>query len=94
MKPPAYNRFAHIFSHIFAGGYAAGYYSYLWAEVLARDAFSIFIRDGLFDQAAGERFKNTVLGLGGSEEPDVVFEKFMGRQPDSDALLAAYGFGD
>ena len=91
ITPPAYNRFAHSFSHIFAGGYAAGYYSYLWAEVLARDAFSIFIRDGIFDPVAGERFKNTVLGLGGSEEPGVVFEKFMGRQPDSDALLAAYG---
>lgn len=93
ITPPDYNRFAHSFSHIFAGGYAAGYYSYLWAEVLARDAFSVFIRDGLFDQAAGIRFKETVLGLGGSEEPGVVFEKFMGRAPDSDALLAAYGFG-
>lgn len=93
INPPDYNRFANGFSHIFAGGYAAGYYSYLWAEVLARDAFSIFMRDGLFDQTAGERFKETVLGLGGSEEAEVVFEKFMGRKPDSNALLVAYGFG-
>lgn len=92
MKPPSYNRFANSFSHIFAGGYAAGYYSYLWAEVLARDAFSAFIENGIFDKATGQRFKNTVLALGGSEAPELVFEKFMGRAPDNDALLTAYGF--
>lgn len=92
ITPPDYNRFAHSFSHIFAGGYAAGYYSYLWAEVLARDAFSVFMQTGLFDPTSGQRFKETVLGLGGSEEPEIVFEKFMGRKPDSDALLKSYGF--
>jgi oligopeptidase A len=92
IQPPAYNRFANSFSHIFAGGYAAGYYSYLWAEVLARDAFYAFIKNGLFDKKTGEHFKNTVLALGGSESPDIIFEKFMGRAPDNEALLASYGF--
>lgn len=91
MQPPSYNRFACSFSHIFAGGYAAGYYSYLWAEVLARDAFSLFIKQGLFDQTLGVKFKNTVLALGGSEPAENVFEKFMGRRPDANALLLAYG---
>ena len=85
MQPPQYNRFQNSFSHIFAGGYSAGYYSYLWAELLARDAFSAFKGE------LGQRFKETVLGLGGSLEPEVVFEKFMGRSPDSEALLGYYG---
>ena len=91
IMPPAYNRFAHAFSHIFAGGYAAGYYSYLWAEVLARDAFDKFSGNHLFDSERGRLFKDTVLGLGGSETPSKVFELFMKRKPNPQALLGYYG---
>lgn len=88
---PEYNRFQNSFSHIFAGGYAAGYYSYLWAEVLARDAFSAFKEKGLFDQTLATRFKDTVLGLGGSVNASEVFFQFMQRNPKQDALLNYYG---
>ncbi|MFH5805355.1 M3 family metallopeptidase [Alienimonas sp. DA493] len=83
------------FSHIFAGGYAAGYYSYKWAEVLSADAFAAFEEAGLDDEAAvaetGRRFRDTVLSLGGGEDPMTVFERFRGRPPQPDALLRHSG---
>ncbi len=88
---PNYNRFAHSFSHIFAGGYAAGYYSYLWAEVLARDAFSTFKSHGIFNRQLGERFKQIILAEGGAQNPEELFTNFMHRSPNNDALLQYYG---
>lgn len=83
------------FAHVFAGGYAAGYYSYLWAEVMAADAFAAFSEAGLSDDAAvralGARFRDTVLALGGSRHPSEVFEAFRGRAPDAQALLREKG---
>jgi oligopeptidase A len=87
MTPPAFNKFQNSFSHIFAGGYAAGYYSYKWAEVLSADAFSLFEDKGVFDRATGEKFLNTILANGGSQEPMALFKAFRGREPNTDALL-------
>lgn len=91
ITPPAFNRFQHGFSHIFAGGYAAGYYSYKWAEVLSADAFSLFEEQGIFNQEAGEKFRQTVLEQGGSKEPMELFVEFRGREPNVDALLRHSG---
>jgi len=83
------------FGHLFAGGYAAGYYSYKWAEVLAADAFAAFREVGLDnDDALGEvaaRFRETVLGLGGSRPAAEVYRLFRGRDATPDALLADQG---
>ena len=86
-----YNRFQNSFSHIFAGGYAAGYYSYKWAEVLSADAFSLFEEEGIFNTKTGQSFLNEILQKGGSEEPSVLFERFRGRAPTTDALLKHCG---
>ncbi|MDE0282791.1 MAG: M3 family metallopeptidase [Gammaproteobacteria bacterium] len=91
VRAPAFNRFPHSFGHIFAGGYAAGYYSYLWAEVLSADAFSLFEETGIFDRDTGQRFLHWILERGGSEEPMVLFEGFRGRKPTVDALLRHSG---
>jgi oligopeptidase A len=91
ITPPAFNRFQHSFSHIFGGGYAAGYYSYKWAEVLSADAFSLFEEQGVFNQEAGQRFRETVLENGGSKEPMELFVAFRGREPKVDALLKHSG---
>jgi oligopeptidase A len=89
--PPAYNRFPNNFSHIFAGGYAAGYYSYKWAEVLSADAYSLFEENGVLDEATGRRFRDEVLGVGGSRPALESFVAFRGREPRIDALLRHSG---
>lgn len=95
LEPLPEDAFLCSFSHIFAGGYAAGYYSYFWAEVLSADAFAAFEEAGLEDQAAlmeiGQRFRDTVLSLGGSRHPMQVFKRFRGREPSPEALLRHRG---
>jgi len=89
--PPKWNRFAHSFSHIFSGGYAAGYYSYLWAEVLAADAYGAFEEAGIFDRGTGRRFMASVLEQGGSRKAMDLFVEFRGREPTLDAFLRLNG---
>ncbi|QOL12761.1 oligopeptidase A [Dickeya dianthicola] len=91
VKSPEWNRFPHAFSHIFAGGYAAGYYSYLWADVLAADAFSRFEEEGIFNRDTGLSFLENILSRGGSEAPMELFKRFRGREPKLDAMLKHYG---
>jgi oligopeptidase A len=88
---PAFNRFQHSFSHIFAGGYAAGYYSYLWAEVLACDAFAKFQEEGVLNRTTGEKFLQTILEVGGTRKAMESFVAFRGRGPKIEALLQQYG---
>ena len=79
------------FAHIFSGGYSAGYYSYLWAEVLDKDAFELFKQKGIFDHATAMSFRRNILEKGGSEEPMVLYRRFRGADPDPDALTRARG---
>jgi oligopeptidase A len=89
--PPAYNRFLNSFSHIFGGGYAAGYYSYKWAEVLSADAYSLFEETGVLNPDTGKRFRDEILGMGGSRPALESFIAFRGRAPRIDALLRHNG---
>ncbi len=79
------------FNHIFNSGYSAGYYSYLWAEVLDKDAFELFRKKGIFDKVVSYSFRKNILEKGGSEEPMVLYRRFRGADPDPSALLRARG---
>ncbi len=91
VHPPEWNRFPNQFSHIFGGGYAAGYYSYKWAEVLSADAFGAFEEEGVLNPATGARFRDEVIGAGGSRPALESFVAFRGREPRIDALLRHNG---
>ena len=79
------------FSHIMAGGYAAGYYSYKWTEVLEADAFAVFKKHGIFNQKTAQRFRDSILSKGGTENPMVLYKRFKGSEPTIDALLKRNG---
>lgn len=75
------------FSHIMSGGYSAGYYSYKWAEVLEADAFSVFKKNGIFNEAVAASFRENILSKGGTKDPIELYKSFKGSAPTIDALL-------
>ena len=79
------------FNHIFNSGYSAGYYSYLWAEVLDKDAFEYFKQQGIYNPEVARSFRENLMERGGSEEPMVLYVRVRGAEPDPGALLRARG---
>jgi len=71
--------------------YGAKYYSYLWSKVFALDLFYEIKKQGLLNQEVGKRLIKTILGKGGSQEPDELLVEFLGREPNQKNFLKDLG---
>ena len=87
-----YHRAPH-FLHVFSSeGYAAGYYSYMWSEVLDSDAFAAFEEtDNPFNPELAKLLHDHIYSKGGSEKPEILYEKFRGRMPTAEAMIKKRG---
>jgi peptidyl-dipeptidase Dcp len=87
--PPRYK--TTYFSHSFAGGYSAGYYAYLWTEVFAADSFSYMMSNGGLTLENGQKYRDTILSKGNSQDLMQDYIDFTGKKPSTDALLKRRG---
>jgi peptidyl-dipeptidase Dcp len=87
--PPRYS--STYFAHTFAGDYDAGYYAYIWSEVLDADTVEWFRENGGLTRANGDRFRQRLLGVGGSKDPLEAYRDFRGRDAVIEPLLARRG---
>ena len=79
------------FAHIFAGGYGASYYGYIWSEVLDADTVEWFKENGGLTRANGDRFREYILGIGGTRDPLESYREFRGREARIEPLLERRG---
>ncbi|MGO4535475.1 M3 family metallopeptidase [Leifsonia sp. 2MCAF36] len=87
--PPRYA--STYFAHTFSGGYDAGYYSYIWSEVLDADTVEWFRENGGLLRENGDRFRQRLLGVGGSKDPLEAYRDFRGRDAEIEPLLKRRG---
>jgi thimet oligopeptidase len=69
-------------------GYGSGYYTYMWSLVIAKDLFSAFDGDNLFDTEVSHRYRDRVLAAGGSKDAADLVADFLGRPYNFDAFEA------
>ena len=89
LVPPRYR--TSYFAHIWGGGYSAGYYAYLWSEVLDDDAYYWFKEHGGMTRENGQRFRDMILSRGSTQDMDVLYRAFRGRDPSVEPLLEQRG---
>jgi thimet oligopeptidase len=74
------------FGHL--DGYSSGYYTYMWSLVIAKDMFSAFDREDLFDPEVAGAYRDKVLAPGGRRDAADLVEDFLGRPYTFDAYAA------
>lgn len=72
-------------------GYAASYYGYLWSRVFAQDVFETIKKEGLLNPVVGQKYVDTIIGRGGSADPNDLLQAFLGRMPTSKAFFRDLG---
>lgn len=83
-------QFLHLFS---SDAYSAGYYSYLWADVMASDAYKAFEESGdVFNPDLAKKMRDEILAPLNSSDRAEAYRAFRGRDPQIDALLERRGF--
>jgi peptidyl-dipeptidase Dcp len=87
--PPRYR--SSYFLHIWANGYAAGYYAYLWTEMLADDAHAWFTSHGGLTRENGQRFRDTILSRGNTQDYSEMFRNLTGHDPEIGPMLKFRG---
>ena len=83
------SHFAASFGHL--DEYGARYYGYLWSRVFALDVFEQIKKEGLLNEKVGKRYISTILGKGGSDDPENLLRSFLGRDPSDQPFLKNYG---
>jgi thimet oligopeptidase len=68
--------------------YSSVYYTYMWSLVIAKDLFSAFNKEDLLDTATSLRYRDTVLGVGGSRDAADIVSSFLGRPYNFSAFSA------
>lgn len=67
------------FGHL--ASYGAKYYCYPWSKQLAKQMFHyIKANGGLLDPAMGKRYREKVIGKGGSQDPNELMADFLGAR--------------
>ena len=59
--------------------------------MIKADAFDRFLEEGVINRATAESFRREILEKGATEQPDVLYRRFRGRDPEPDALLRRDG---
>jgi thimet oligopeptidase len=77
IQPVEDTHFFAAFGHL--EGYSSGYYTYMWSLVIAKDLFSAFSTDDMFDVDVAHRYRDEILVPGGSGDAADLVESFLGR---------------
>jgi peptidyl-dipeptidase Dcp len=87
--PPRYR--SSDFRHIWSLGYASGYYAYLWAQMLADDAFAWFEAHGGLTRENGDRYRAVVLSRGNTRDYGQMYRDLTGHDPEIGPMLKYRG---